>query len=94
MNSTQVIPSRDLRNNYASVLKGLEEHNRFVITTRGRGQAVLINYDDYKDYENYLADRRIWQALREAELYAASPDAEWLEHDELWSLFGEQALEI
>jgi prevent-host-death family protein len=85
MEQTEVIPSRELRNNYASVVGMLENHDRVIITNRGKGQAVLINFDDYKQYEEYLHYSYVRAALKEAEEYAAREDAKWLTHDEFWA---------
>jgi len=56
---TQVRPSRDLRNNYADIVKLLKEHDHVIITNNGVGESVLIGYEDYEKYEEYLHRRFI-----------------------------------
>jgi len=86
MNAVDVIPVRELRNNYSAVAKKLEDHDRIIVTNRGKGQAVLISYKDYAKYEEYLRQRYVFEALKEAEEYADRPEAVWLSHDEFWSV--------
>jgi prevent-host-death family protein len=80
-----VVPARELRNNYAAVVKKLEEHDSVIITNRGRGQAVLINFEDFGDYEEYLHVRYVKERLTTAEQYAEQTDDPWLSHDEFWN---------
>jgi prevent-host-death family protein len=75
MYNTYARPARDLRNNYAELMRMLKEHNQILITNNGKGEAVLINADDYAGYEEYLHQRYVIEKLKEAEEYAASPDA-------------------
>ncbi len=77
MKSPQIRPVRDLRNNYAEIAKIIEEHTPVFITNNGRGEAVLINIEDYAAYEEYLYDKHILAKLQEAEREAAKPDAKW-----------------
>jgi prevent-host-death family protein len=84
MDSIDVIPSRELRNNYASVLAKLEDHDHVVITNRGKGQSVLINFADYALFEEYLHQKYAAEALREAEDYEATAPDPWLGHEEFW----------
>lgn len=82
MLNVHVRPVRDLRNNYAEIARIVKEHDPVVITNNGRGESVLINIDDYADYEDYLHRRYILEKLKEAEEAAARPDAVWLSEDE------------
>ena len=86
MLNTDVIPARELRNNYAAVVKKLEERDSVVITNNGKGQAVLINFEDFRGYEDYLHLRYVKERLAEAEQYAESADAQWLSGSEFWTL--------
>jgi prevent-host-death family protein len=79
-----VKPSRDLRNSYAKLTDILREHDQVIITNKGRGEAVLINIEDYADYEAYVHRRYIREKLAEAEAAAGKPDAVWLSHEEFW----------
>ncbi|MCL1820999.1 MAG: type II toxin-antitoxin system prevent-host-death family antitoxin [Oscillospiraceae bacterium] len=84
MYKTFARPSRDLRNNYADVIRSLKEHNQILITNNGKGEAVLINAEDYADYEEYLHVRYVREKLDEAEARAANPSVKWLTHEEFF----------
>jgi prevent-host-death family protein len=88
MMNADVIPSRELRNNYAAIVKRLEERDSVIITNRGKGQAVLINFEDFKGYEEYLHLRYVRERLAEGERLAEDPDTKWLSHDEFWASTG------
>ena len=60
-------PVRDLRNNYAELAGIIEKHDPVFITNNGRGEAVLINIEDYAGYEEYLFNKYILKKLEEAE---------------------------
>jgi len=64
MSRTQVRPSRDLRNHYADIVKSLKEHDHIIITNNGVGESVLIGYEDYAKYEEYLHRRFIYEELQ------------------------------
>jgi len=85
MYNTFARPSRDLRNNYADVIRSVKEHNQVLITNNGKGEAVLINVDDYADYEEYLHVRYAKEKLEEAEARAANPSTKWLTHEEFFA---------
>lgn len=74
-------PVRDLRNNYSEIAKIIEKHNPVFITNNGRGTAVLINIEDYADYEKYLYEKYALKMLDEAEQYATAEAAEWYDFD-------------
>jgi prevent-host-death family protein len=84
MMKTHVKPSRDLRNNYAEVVRLLDEHDQVIITNRGKGEAVLIGMNDYADYEEYLHRRYVLASLHEAEKQASDPKTKWLSHEQVW----------
>jgi len=79
MNKTHVRPARDLRNNYAQLAKIVkEQHGHVVLTNRGRGETVLIDFEDYALYEEYLHQKYIDEKLREAIKEAQNPEAKWI----------------
>ena len=80
MYSTIARPSRDLRNNYADVIRSLKDHNQILITNNGRGEAILISVEDYSAYEEYLHIRYVDEKLREAEARATDPSVKWLSY--------------
>lgn len=70
-------PVRDLRNNYSEIAKIIEGHEPVFITNNGRGEAVILNIEDYAGYEEYLYNQYVAEKLAEAEVEAAKPDAKW-----------------
>jgi len=79
MLSTQVRPSRDLRNHYADVVKSLNQHDHVIITNNGVGESVLINFKDYAKYEEFLHHRFINEELSKSKEWVNS--ANILMHD-------------
>ena len=66
MLKTQVRPARDLRNNYADIVKSLEQHDHIIITNNGVGESVIINIEDYAKYEEYLHRRFVYEELQKS----------------------------
>ena len=64
MLSAKVRPSRDLRNNYADIVKSLKNNDHIIITNNGVGESVLISIEDYAKYEEYLHRRYIFEELQ------------------------------
>ncbi|MDR0219971.1 MAG: type II toxin-antitoxin system prevent-host-death family antitoxin [Lachnospiraceae bacterium] len=85
MYNTIARPARELRNNYADIIRTLKEHNQILITNNGKGEAVLINAEDFADYEEYLHIRYVRDKLEEAEARAADPVVKWLTHEEFFA---------
>jgi PHD/YefM family antitoxin component YafN of YafNO toxin-antitoxin module len=96
MPKTQVRPARDLRNNYAEVERMLEQHDRVVITKNGVGHSVLINFDDFAKYEDYLHRQFMYEELQKSKAKMSDPDAIRHEaddvHDELEQILGAHGL--
>ena len=90
MMQTHVRPSRDLRNHYAELSGMLKDHDHVIITNHGRGESVLINIDDYAEYEKFLHHRYISEKLEEAKKQAADPNTQWADHDSVWETLYEQ----
>lgn len=84
MLQTYVRPARDLRNNYAEIAGLVRDNNHVIITNHGRGESVLINIEEYAQYEEYLHLRYVEQMLGEAERQAADPSIQWAGHDDVW----------
>jgi prevent-host-death family protein len=76
MLNAQIRPSRDLRNNYADVVKTLEQHDHVIITNNGVGESVLIGIKDYAQYEEFLHRRFIYEELQKSKDEAANPNVE------------------
>ena len=79
MNKTHVRPARDLRNNYAEIANIVKnEHSPVILTNRGRGDMVLIDFEDYGLYEQYRHQKYIEAKLAEAIKQAQSPEVKWI----------------
>ena len=74
MLKTKVRPSRDLRNNYADIVKSLKEHDHIIITNNGVGEAVLISIEDFAMYEEYLHHRYIYEELQKSKKDLNNPN--------------------
>jgi prevent-host-death family protein len=85
MTKTQVRPSRDLRNHYADIVKSLKEHNHIIITNNGVGESVLIGYEDYAMYEEYLHRRFIYEELQKSKSEVDAPNVELLDATEVFA---------
>jgi len=87
MYNVHVRPVRDLRNNYPELVRILKKQDQVIITNNGRGEAVLIDIDEYAEFEEYAHKRYIAAKLAEAEAEAAT-DQKRITHEEFWQEFG------
>lgn len=83
MFSTHVKAVRDLRNNYPEVAQIVKNQDHVIITNNGRSEAVLISFDEFERYQEFLHIRYVKERLAQAEAIADNPD-EWLEVDDLF----------
>ena len=83
MFNTHVKAVRDLRNNYTEVSRFVKNRDHVIITNNGKSEAVLIPYDEFERYEEFLHIRYVKEKLAEAEALAENPD-EWLTVNELF----------
>ena len=83
--STKVRPSRDLRNNYADVVKTLKEHDHIIITNNGVGEAVLIGIEDFAKYEEFLHHRFVYEELQKSKEKSNRPDTKLLSMDAVFA---------
>jgi len=74
MLKTRVRTSRDLRNNYADVVRSLEQHDHIIITNNGVGESVLIGIKDYAKYEEFLHYRFIYEELQKSKTTLDNPN--------------------
>ena len=88
--ATYVRPARDLRNNYAEIAGIVKAHDHVIITNHGRGESVLINIEDYAQYEEFLHHRYIAEELAKAKRQAADLNTQWIEHDDVWERLREK----
>ena len=80
MFSTHVKAVRDLRNNYPEVAQIVKNRDHVIITNNGKSEAVLISFDEFEKYQEFLHIRYVKEKLAEAEAIADNPD-EWMEVD-------------
>ena len=73
----------DLKNNYPEVAQCVREHGRVILTDNGKSEAVIIPYDEFERYEEFLHIRYVEEKLAEAEAKAHDP-GEWITVDELF----------
>lgn len=78
MLNTHVRSVRDLRNNYPELADIVKRHDHVIITNNGKSEAVLIGFDDFQKYEEFLHYRYINEKLAEAEEQAKDPNTKWL----------------
>jgi len=83
MFNTHVKAVRDLRNNYPEVAQIVKDRDHVIITNNGKSEAVLIPYDEFVKYEEYLHVRYVKEKLAEAEAISDNPN-EWISVDELF----------
>jgi len=83
MPKTQVRPSRDLRNNYADIVRSLKQHDHIIITNNGVGESVLIDIRDYAQYEEFLHRRFIYEQLQKSKALVDDADIKLLSHDDV-----------
>ena len=88
MHSVHVRPVRDLRNNYSELANIIKNHDQVVITNNGKGESVLINIEEYSEFEEYTHRRYIAEKLAEAEAAEADPETKRYSHEEFWRVFG------
>ena len=81
MFTTHVKAVRDLRNNYPEVARIIKNRDHVIITNNGKSEAVLISYDEFEKYQEFLHILYVKEKLSEAEAISDNPD-EWLEIDE------------
>ena len=67
MLNTHVRAVRDLRNNYPELADIVKKHDRVIITNNGKSEAVLISFEEYNKYEEYLHYRYADEKLSAAE---------------------------
>ena len=87
---SHVRPVRELRNNYPELAELVKRRDHVIITNNGKSEAVLIGFDEFRRYEEYLHYRYIEEQLAEAEKEAADPNVKWIPHEEVWRALREE----
>ncbi|MCL2082947.1 MAG: type II toxin-antitoxin system Phd/YefM family antitoxin [Oscillospiraceae bacterium] len=85
MRNTHIRAARELRNNFPEISRLLEQHDQVVITKNGNGAAVMINFDEYAAYEEYLHKKYVMEELKKAQTEANDPNTQWLNDEEFWA---------
>ena len=83
MFATHVKAVRDLRNNYPEIATIVKNRDNVIITNNGKSEAVIIPYEEFAKYEEYLHIRYVKEKLAEAEVIADNP-GEWMSAEELF----------
>jgi prevent-host-death family protein len=83
MFSTHIRAVRDLRNNYPEVAQIVRNRDHVIITNNGKSEAVLISFDEFEKYQEFLHIRYVKEKLAEAEALADNPD-DWIDVDKLF----------
>ena len=83
MSVTHVKAVRDLRNNYPEVSSIVKNQDHVIITNNGKSEAVLISYEEFEQYEEFLHIKYVKGKLAEAEAIKNNPN-EWIDIDELF----------
>ena len=83
MFSTHVKAVRDLRNNYPEVAQIVKNRDHVIITNNGKSESVLISFEEFEKYQEFLHIRYIKEKLAEAEALSDKPD-EWIDIDDLF----------
>ena len=84
MFATHIKAVRDLRNNYPEVAKIIRNRDHVIITNNGKSEAVLISYEEFEKYQEFLHVRYVKEKLAEAEALSDNP-TEWIDIDDLFS---------
>ncbi|GHV75090.1 hypothetical protein AGMMS49940_23920 [Spirochaetia bacterium] len=74
----------EIQRDYSEADKLLENHDRIILTNDGKNKAVLINIDDYSEFESYAQKEYIHKKLSEAKLLAGNKNVVWLDEEEFW----------
>jgi PHD/YefM family antitoxin component YafN of YafNO toxin-antitoxin module len=75
----------EMQNDYSDIEKILNNHDRIILANHGKKSAVLINIDDYAEFESYAQKEYINRKLSEAKALAGDENAVWLDEDEFWA---------
>jgi len=82
---SHVRPVRDLRNNYPELADIVKQKDHVIITNNGKSEAVLIGFEEFRKYEEFLHYRYIDEKLAEARKELADPNTKTIPHKEVWA---------
>lgn len=75
---------REIQHDFSDAEKILHNHDRIILTNNGKDEAVLINMDDYTEFETYAQKEYIHKKLAEAKILAGDKNTIWLDEEEFW----------
>jgi PHD/YefM family antitoxin component YafN of YafNO toxin-antitoxin module len=64
-------------------VRSLKEHDRVIITNNGVGESVLINIEDYAEYEDFLHRRFVYDELQKSKAILDDPNVKLAPHSEV-----------
>ena len=85
---TYIKPVRDLRNKYTEIADIIKNKDHVIITNNGKSESVIIPFDEFEKYEEYLHIRYVKGKLAEVEAVADDPN-EWISTDDLFKEWDE-----
>jgi len=88
MYHAHVRPVRDLRNNYPELSEMIKSNDHVIITNNGKSESVLISYDEFTKYEEFIHMRYVEKKLQEADTAASDSNTKWFSHEEFWDSVG------
>jgi PHD/YefM family antitoxin component YafN of YafNO toxin-antitoxin module len=62
----------------------LNEHDRIILKNNGKNEAVLINIDDYNEFESFAHKNYIQKKLKETEDLVENKNVGWIDEGEFW----------
>ena len=74
----------DIKTQYTDFVKILNEHDRIILNNNGKNEAVLINIEDYKEFESYMHKNYVIKKLKETENLVKNNETGWIDEDTFW----------
>jgi PHD/YefM family antitoxin component YafN of YafNO toxin-antitoxin module len=84
MFEVQVKQISEIQSDFSDAEKILNNHDRILLTNNGKDAAVLINIDDYTEFESYAQKEYINRKLSEAKIAAGGKNTVWLDEEDFW----------
>jgi PHD/YefM family antitoxin component YafN of YafNO toxin-antitoxin module len=83
MFEVHVKPLSDINN--SDITKLLNNHDRIILTNAGKNEAVLINIEDYSEFESYAHREYINKKLSDAETLVKNKETAWMDEETFWT---------
>jgi PHD/YefM family antitoxin component YafN of YafNO toxin-antitoxin module len=74
----------EINENYPDIARLLNNHDRIILTNDGKNEAVLINIDDYSEFESYAHKEYINKKLSETENLLEKKEIDWIDEETFW----------